>query len=560
MLSLRSSSCSLLLLITAALWLLTESFVISPQPSHNLLSKHRRSLPLRSIRSFEGSQISTRVQKIKDMYVTKEILNDITTAEFALIVDMRNKEDTIDYSMLISRLDRDISRLSARNIAGDAELNMRITDLKASLSKKFQDKAESETVFVANVIKPKLDATNTEKEVLPSLRILVREDGTVDWEDALASGKEVAKFGTELWERLNGKEEGPPSISELFGQVSVKIPVTDEINKLETLVNSTQRILFGLKQERDQLRGKLVSYKKDSQQIPASDLKELRSLEFRLKEQEKRLKLLKLDLDMEQICVCLEQDAQSSSDPSDQKLIVAQVALIERQLRNIIGGLPPLDKQNFDKSDSEDVSLSTLVDDDELALVILEVNDLKSRLSIDSQSGRGVDWGTLGVFTRDSLAKIKEGLNFFGEGIKILTTDLAYAWSLLVKAAQGYTLKPREVNSMRRVGKDVLTLIPFTIILIIPLSPIGHVLVFSFMQRFFPDFFPTGFTEKRQNLRRIYANIERKTDDDFELDPTPSKNVDFDLQEKLSESFSGPLAKLKDTINEILAQKKESPK
>jgi hypothetical protein len=456
-------SCSLLLLITAALLLLAESVVISSRSAQYLLLKHRRGFSLRSVRSFEGSQISTRVQKIKDMYVTKDIRNDVTTAEFALIVDMRNKEDTIDYNMLISRLDRDLFRLAARNIAGDAELSVRITDLKASLSKKFQDKAESETVFVTNIIKPKLEATNTEKEGLPSFRILVREDGTVDWEDALASGKEVAKFGTELWERLNGKEEGPPSISELFGQVSVKLPVTDEISKLETLVNSTQRTLFGLMQERDQLRGKLVVYKKDSKQIPASDLKELRSLEFRLREQEKRLKLLKLDLDMEQICVCLEQDAQSSSDPSDQKLIVAQVALIERQLRDIMAGLPPVDTQNFDKSDSDEVSLSTLVDDDELALVILEVytdsyiilyilyqmnvsfytstvfiqvNDIKSRLSIDSQSTRGVDWGTLGVFTRDSLAKIKEGLGFFGEGIKILTTDLAYAWSLLVKAAQ----------------------------------------------------------------------------------------------------------------------------
>ena len=40
----------------------------------------------------------------------------------------------------------------------------------------------------------------------------------------------------------------------------------------------------------------------------------------------------------------------------------------------------------------------------------------------------------------------------------------------------------REVNAVRRTGKDLLTLIPTTIILIIPLSPVGHVLVFSFIQ------------------------------------------------------------------------------
>ena len=66
---------------------------------------------------------------------------------------------------------------------------------------------------------------------------------------------------------------------------------------------------------------------------------------------------------------------------------------------------------------------------------------------------------------------------------------------------------------MRRTGKDVLTLIPFTIILIIPLSPIGHVLVFSFIQRFFPDFFPSCYTEKRLNLRKLYSEIEYKQAD-----------------------------------------------
>ena len=45
---------------------------------------------------------------------------------------------------------------------------------------------------------------------------------TVDWDGAIASGKEVARFGAELWERLNGKEEaeGFPSIAEIFGQVN----------------------------------------------------------------------------------------------------------------------------------------------------------------------------------------------------------------------------------------------------------------------------------------------------------------------------------------------------
>ena len=81
----------------------------------------------------------------------------------------------------------------------------------------------------------------------------------------------------------------------------------------------------------------------------------------------------------------------------------------------------------------------------------------------------------------------------------------------MIKAAGGYTLKAREVNTVRRTGKDILTLFPFTIILLIPLSPVGHVLVFSFIQRFFPDFFPSCYTEKRLNLRKLYSEIEIKS-------------------------------------------------
>jgi hypothetical protein len=44
--------------------------------------------------------------------------------------------------------------------------------------------------------------------------------------------------------------------------------------------------------------------------------------------------------------------------------------------------------------------------------------------------------------------------------------------------------------------------------LLIPLSPVGHVLVFGAIQRFFPEFFPSCFTEQRQNLLQLYETAE----------------------------------------------------
>jgi LETM1-like protein len=86
---------------------------------------------------------------------------------------------------------------------------------------------------------------------------------------------------------------------------------------------------------------------------------------------------------------------------------------------------------------------------------------------------------------------------------QLLGSDMQYAFALVTKAAQGYTLKPREVRTLRRSGKDLLTLIPTIIIIVLPLTPVGHVLIFSFIQRYFPDFFPSTYTERRQNLLKV---------------------------------------------------------
>lgn len=149
----------------------------------------------------------------------------------------------------------------------------------------------------------------------------------------------------------------------------------------------------------------------------------------------------------------------------------------------------------------------------------------------------------------------RTGLSFYGEGTKLLFNDVQYAGTLLAKAVSGTTLKPREVNTVRRTGKDLLTLIPFTIILIIPLSPVGHVLVFSFIQRFFPEFYPSCYTDKRMNLCKLFSEIE-KSDDDLDLGEEPPPALWEGWLPALS-SVRASLKKLKpDAQSEITAEDK----
>lgn len=226
------------------------------------------------------------------------------------------------------------------------------------------------------------------------------------------------------------------------------------------------------------------------------------------------------------MCAYIQQELESSLEPSEQRIFIAEITLIDKQYSGVVPSGIPFLSSNTEITVSQSIvtlllqnsnrlaDIMSLIDDDELNLIISELNDLKGRLGLVTSSATAMDWGSLGVVVTDGISKIKEGLTFYGDGTKILINDVIYGWKLLLRAVQGYTLKPREVNSVRRTGKDLLTLIPFTIILIIPLSPIGHVLVFSFIQRFFPDFFPSCYTEKRLNLRKLYSEIEYK-DDEF---------------------------------------------
>eukprot|EP01038_Epipyxis_sp_PR26KG_P007470 gene7470-10183_t len=512
--------------------------------------------------------LSNRVQRIKNISLQKEILRDITASEFALKIESKRKEVSIDYEKLINKLDSNLDLLKSRGLLvgsnvsnsinksdkDDAsstgglidndDLFMRIISIKNQLLVAAAQNVSSNNAVQMNYnIETNSINTNTNsnsningitnaagatvKEIRERLRVIVREDGTVDWDGAIASGREVAKFGTELWERLNGKEkaEGLPTITELFGLMQAKQPENDETVRLTEIVKRTKDNMAIIQNERDLLRNSLRQTRRTGVEISTNDVQSLRELDLKLKEFEKKLKLFTLNLDMEKICLYIQQELEASFEPSDQRLFVAEVTLIDKQIGAMLSGLPIESYSTEDQVYSNEVNnseldrvanLFSLIDDDELNLIYNEVIDLKTRLGIDTQQfSKTVDWGSFGKIASDSLAKIKTGLTYFSDGTAILFADIAYALRLLAKAVGGTTLKPREVNAVRRTGKDLITIIPFTIILIIPLSPVGHVFVFGLIQRLWPDFFPSCYSEKRLNLKKLFAEVERKKYDDI---------------------------------------------
>lgn len=133
--------------------------------------------------------------------------------------------------------------------------------------------------------------------------------------------------------------------------------------------------------------------------------------------------------------------------------------------------------------------------DDQLAVLAVDIPDLKQRLGILEEASIPLAQ-RLSLTAQESRAKLSQGISFYWRGLRLLGGDVSYSFRLFWAAATGTTLKPREVQALRRTAKDVLVLIPFAIILIAPITPVGHVVVFSFLQRSFPGFFPSSFTPK----------------------------------------------------------------
>ncbi|KAF5837599.1 hypothetical protein DUNSADRAFT_4170 [Dunaliella salina] len=155
----------------------------------------------------------------------------------------------------------------------------------------------------------------------------------------------------------------------------------------------------------------------------------------------------------------------------------------------------------------------SLVMEDLLASLANDVPDMRQRVGVPDQvvfGGQGWSMTKTRLQLQEALEAVLEAVTFMVRGLKLLTSDITNSGRRFWRAATGGTLKPREVSALKRTARDLLAFVPFTIILIIPISPLGHVLVFGFIQQYFPQFFPSCFTSKRQEIMVRYEELEKQ--------------------------------------------------
>lgn len=343
--------------------------------------------------------------------------------------------------------------------------------------------------------------------------LYIRDDGTIDWDGALQDRAALKQFGISVWARINGQDADSldeDSVDDIAVEphgneskrVTVKIAETEAIRNKRELLHQSKKELNDMETEHTALLNSAVQAGSAIANVKMARLdpemrQKIRTSDDELQRKRDMFAFHSLNYELERIFTYLDGELGNTSTqgyiPLQDRLNVAEFGLLESQI----------DSLNRQLTNGEPL------DSDVLSVVVEQMTDFKRRLGIDYYvTGLSFDQEAIKLWAKELLQKSQNGLVFYGKGLQLLWNDVVFSLSLIGKALQGYTLKPREVRTLRRTFKDILTFIPFVIILIIPLTPIGHVLVFGAIQRFFPDFFPSCFTESRQNLLSLYESAE----------------------------------------------------
>jgi len=318
----------------------------------------------------------------------------------------------------------------------------------------------------------------------------------------------VASYSKNVWVRLNG---GIPEdqLDEMGAKLAKR--VVKDLPKPKSAKSEKEKLILRLLievQDRDKMFMEAFKARDAIAKEGKDSLSRVRLAE-KVRKSEERVSVIRrvfavrtLQTEMEKIVVALDDEACEAPDRaslSELGLLVAEFGKMDAQLRKLVSLV-----------DRKEVFL---IEDEVLAQLAEDIPDMKSRLGIQERSGDSpalsleLQAERFKASVNDAGSKIREGGFFLFRGFKLLFSDLGATGRLFGVALLGTSLKPREVQTVRQTFLDLITFIPFIIVLITPITPLGHVLVYSFVQKYFPMLFPSQFTSRRQLLMQKYDEL-----------------------------------------------------
>lgn len=141
-----------------------------------------------------------------------------------------------------------------------------------------------------------------------------------------------------------------------------------------------------------------------------------------------------------------------------------------------------------------------------------EVGSLAGALSLPNATNVESAMSRLARESAFAFKSFRQAMGFCYRGLRILFRDVGEVFALVSQLWRGERMSAKDWSVVKRTVVDVVALVPYTIIMVIPMSPPGHVFAFSLLKKCFPAAVPSPFTAQRQDIYEIYTRIAAEAD------------------------------------------------
>ncbi|XP_031266218.1 uncharacterized protein LOC116124635 isoform X2 [Pistacia vera] len=116
-----------------------------------------------------------------------------------------------------------------------------------------------------------------------------------------------------------------------------------------------------------------------------------------------------------------------------------------------------------------------------------------------------------------SIDKLKETSTDVWQGTQLLAIDVAAATVLLRRALVGDELTEKEKQALRRTLTDLASVVPIGVLMLLPVTAVGHAAMLAAIQRYVPALIPSTYGPERLDLLRQLDKVKEM--ETSEVDP-----------------------------------------
>ncbi|RLN05575.1 hypothetical protein C2845_PM13G20470 [Panicum miliaceum] len=107
-----------------------------------------------------------------------------------------------------------------------------------------------------------------------------------------------------------------------------------------------------------------------------------------------------------------------------------------------------------------------------------------------------------------SVEKVKETTTTVVQGTQLLAIDTGAAMGLLKRALIGDELTQKEKQALQRTLTDLASVVPIGILMLLPVTAVGHAAILAFIQRYVPSMIPSTYAPDRLELLRQLEKVK----------------------------------------------------